>query len=340
LLTSPSSAAATDTFTLQMIEDHLIPEKRIKERIEHEYPSVYSNEWWYNSITFLWMTFVMILIVRGPMGIRVWSTYTVQSWTMLTMRHGLSSLFSIILLLPQDTDGSNKNQTNNDISSILVSMRQTILLAIELLRFPVACSTTITFVVWNFGLMPFLYFHLSHERRQGFIKFCFSFKLLQIHGFNIVFCLLNGLWSSPRRPLNAVDFYLALLYVVVYMVWYLLFLDRIGVHLYPIFSPRTKWVVLTWTMLLVVYFSTFWAWRCALWEEPVTNPPMSARERHQWLLFPTTIPFGKKIGACILRGRTAAALTYWAPMSWIDASCEGLDSLHDWASATLSMADV
>ena len=112
--------------------------------------------------------------------------------------------------------------------------------------------------------MPVIY-HVgmkTAEKKKGFLEFCFSFRLLQLHGFNIVFCLVNVLWASPPRTLEPLDFLAAVASVLVYMAWYLGCLDRLGIHFYPVFSPRIGWlVVCTWTSVFLVYLGTFLGWK-------------------------------------------------------------------------------
>lgn len=206
-------------------------------RSAENYPGPNTMKWLYNTLGCLWMVFVMYSIAyQSPMGLRAWGTYTVQSWTLLTFRHGLSSL---------------------------APFSQSAALLAEILRFPAACQATVTFLVWNLALVPFIYFFAmdNEEKKQGFVKFCFSFRLVQIHLLNIVFCYLNIVWASPARELHAMDFYVALLGVLIYMMFYLMVLDRIGVHLYPIFSPRLRGTVLvSWTSVLGLYAFSYWMW--------------------------------------------------------------------------------
>lgn len=57
-----------------------------------QYPGIGSPEWTYNFVAFLWMIYVNYLIIIGPLSYKAWSTYTVQSWTLLWIRHGLCIL--------------------------------------------------------------------------------------------------------------------------------------------------------------------------------------------------------------------------------------------------------
>lgn len=212
------------------------------------YPPPFSRECWYHTILAVWMLYIIYLILTGgPAGRKVFATFTVQSWTMLTLRHGLSALACWY-----------STSTNSPL-------RRAFLLAAEIVRFPSACSTTITFFVWNFAVFPFVYLYgmKTAEQRKGFVKFATSFRLVQIHVFNIIFCWLNQVWASPPRKLVLIDFFLAFLSTIMYMTFYLLILDRLGIHLYPVFSPRAGsfTVVLTWSSLLALYVATFIAWK-------------------------------------------------------------------------------
>jgi hypothetical protein len=206
-----------------------------------EYPAVYSRKWWYHALATLWTLYVVKLIYYGPLSYNAWASYTVQSWSLLTVRHLLCTLAPVY---------------------------DWALVAAEMIRFPVACSVTVTFCVWNFALAPFCYCVAmkTPTEKRNFLKFVTSFRLIQVHVFNIVFCVANVYWASPRRTLVAMDLYVAILSVLVYMVWYLGVLDRFGIHLYPVFSPRAGPLIIfaTWTGMLGMYLGTFFVWRALL----------------------------------------------------------------------------
>jgi hypothetical protein len=70
---------------------------------------------------------------------------------------------------------------------------------------------------------------------------------------------MNTVITSSRQ-LEFLDLWCALAGAIGYALLYLLVLDRFGVHLYPIFSPRTFWSVLSWSALLGTYFMVFYGW--------------------------------------------------------------------------------
>ena len=201
-----------------------------------KYPELYSLGWYYHVIVSMWMSYVIYLVITGPVGFKAWGTYTIQSWSLLLTRHLACAVAPLTI--------------------------HAVLLA-EYIRFPVACSASVTFIVWNFALMPFIYFGgmKDSQARKRFLDFCFSFRLVQIHVFNILYCYLN-IYFSPSREMDAFDFYLAVVSVLIYAMWYLFILDRLGIHFYPIFSPRDGRVVATtWTFAVALYVTLFYAWQ-------------------------------------------------------------------------------
>eukprot|EP00571_Detonula_confervacea_P008459 CAMPEP_0172331056 /NCGR_PEP_ID=MMETSP1058-20130122/61731_1 /TAXON_ID=83371 /ORGANISM="Detonula confervacea, Strain CCMP 353" /LENGTH=165 /DNA_ID=CAMNT_0013048309 /DNA_START=276 /DNA_END=770 /DNA_ORIENTATION=- len=83
----------------------------------------YSEFWLYNVIIFLWMMLILVVTIRKR-GPGVVLAYTIQSWTMLTIRHGLSALAPF---LPS---------------------KHFLLWANELLRFPALATASVTFFYW------------------------------------------------------------------------------------------------------------------------------------------------------------------------------------------------
>lgn len=207
------------------------------------YPGVGTLEWTYQVVTSVWMLFIIYLVWIGPMGLRAWATYTIQSWSLLTLRHILAAL---VPLAPNNYH---------------------LLVCAELIRFPAACSATVTFGIFNLVLAPYVYFFSGKtaKAKQEFVQFIFSFRLVQIHVFNLLFGYLNVAWASPPRALTALDLYLSIVSVLLYTLWYLGVMDRLGIHVYPIFTPRDSLVVVTsWTFLTGVYLANFAGWRWLL----------------------------------------------------------------------------
>jgi hypothetical protein len=196
-----------------------------------------TTSWYYNAVTFFWMLFVAYMVyTESALSSIAWVSFTLWSWTMIMLRHGMCALAPFV---PQ------------------------VRVFAEILRLPVLLSASVTFGVWNFVLMPAITFAFikEPERRWNFIKFATGFRLMQLHVFNIVFAVLNGAWAEPRRPLHLGDLDAVFVYMSIYMIFYYSVLDRLGIHLYPIFSPRVWWVVFSWMMVvgLCVYGYHWWS---------------------------------------------------------------------------------
>jgi hypothetical protein len=210
-------------------------------------PILYRSwSWWYHTMGSIWMIYICYtILLHSPLSYRAWITYTVQSWSLLTIRHILCALSCF------------------DRTSTLIILA-------EIIRFPCAVAHTITFVVWNFIIAPYVvFFALRHdlEKRRKFIQFCTNFRLFNLHGLNILFCIINVWLLNPtssqlRRTLEMTDLYIAGLSAILYFTWYLCILDRLGVHLYPIFSPRQSGVMIcaTWTGAIILYLISFQFW--------------------------------------------------------------------------------
>lgn len=176
--------------------------------------SAFNMAWCYNASIFCWMLYVCFAIYNKYSGFGPWIFFTLWSWTIMCIRHGLCALAPF---LPS--------------ARILIGM----------LRFPVLLSSSITFGVWNFMLMPLIAIgFLEGKRRSNFLRFSFSWTMCQVHLLNIVFAYLNCVWAEPNaQGLHLGDVNAGVVYITTYMLFYYFILDRIGVQIYPIFSPRT-----------------------------------------------------------------------------------------------------
>jgi hypothetical protein len=197
----------------------------------------YTTSWYYNIVVFGWMVYVAYLVYAESMLSSIaWVSFTLWSWSIITLRHGLCAVAPFV---PQ------------------------IRVVTEILRLPVLLSASITFGVWNLVLMPTisLVFIKDPKRRWNFIQFACGFRLTQLHIFNIFFAVLNGAWAQPKRPLHLGDLDAIFVYMAIYMLWYYFVLDRLGIHLYPIFSPRAPWVIFSWLLVvgLCIYGYRWWS---------------------------------------------------------------------------------
>ena len=214
------------------------------------YPSEYTKLWYYNSIAFMLMAYMFLWICRHrSKGVVV--TFTILSWITNFTRHGINALAPF---LPN----------------------QHFLLKINhVLRFPALLGASITFTVWNFVLFPYVYVSKldTEEKKNSFLDFNFKFRLVQQHVCNIIYAILNTMvtgslviedGSGKRLPklFDEEDLWYGGVYVMGYGLFYTMILDRLGVHLYPVFSPRSNLVLVTWLLIIMLIFGfyKFWNW--------------------------------------------------------------------------------
>ena len=160
-----------------------------------------------------------------PDFLRRWPfcTYTVTGWTLLTLRYicsvvGLTSIASII-------------------------------------RFPSMCMATITVVVWWGVLFPAFMSMLDAEGKTGFLRFNKNGLLINLHLLNLPLALLD-VYIHPRT-LTLFDLWVAFLIAFLYMMFYVLVLDRRGIHIYIIFSPRTAFFAVSVAAVAAMYAGVF-----------------------------------------------------------------------------------
>ena len=210
------------------------------------YPELYSSLWWYNTFAFLMMA-----------GVTIWSltqrtkavvvTYTFLSWMMNCVRFGFN------------------------VAAPFLSDHHIILQLNCLLRFPALMTATVTFMIWNFALLPYIYLNVldTKEKELEFTKSNVSFGMVQQHVCNIVLAVSNTIVSCRSQRMidnndgNAFDFndlWNGLAYAILYGLFYNLVLDRVGVHIYPIFSPRTNYSIITWVVVLLIFLAFFQFW--------------------------------------------------------------------------------
>jgi hypothetical protein len=206
----------------------------------------YTWEWYYTVSAFGWMTYICWNVyAKSPLHGSAWISFTLWSWTLMTLRHGLCVLAPFV------------------VSSGESSM---VILLAEMLRFPCLLSASMTFFIWNFVLFPVIlvFFIRDATKRWQFFGYMTNFRLTQLHFFNIWFAVSNGALISPMRTLHLGDLVVAVTMIVVYMCWYYFVLDRLGIHLYPIFTPRSSFVVLAWGLILVVCVGGYHFWKNVL----------------------------------------------------------------------------
>lgn len=207
---------------------------------EYTYHDVDTWQWKYSATVSLWSFYIAYGVTKSDIGWYSWMSYTLQSWTLIMARHTLSTLVPFYpSLAPYN----------------------------EYLRFPMLLQTTIVFVIWNFALMPAVFVQLhDKDTRKGFVDFCFNFLLANLHFMNLPFATMSGIWGSPARELDKIDLCVALLCSLQYVLFYLFLMDRLGMHFYFIFSPRSPLALFTWTTFLGCIYAGFAFWKGVILE--------------------------------------------------------------------------
>jgi hypothetical protein len=174
---------------------------------------------------------------------------------MNTIRHGINAIVPSLI---------KKQAVDVDNNPLLLKQ---LLKINHILRFPAIASASITFVVWNAVLFPLIYNYGfdTKEKKTNFLKFNCAFRMVQY----IIYAVMNTIVSvsendNRNRPVlfQSDDLWRGATSIFMYGIFYLVILDRIGVHIYPIFSPRTNYVIMTWCTVFLLIFAVyhFWNW--------------------------------------------------------------------------------
>jgi hypothetical protein len=194
----------------------------------------YTWSWYYNVAAFGWTSYIIYQIFGTGMGWTSWGMYTVWSWTFTALRHGLCAAAPF-------------KPEWNQLS--------------EQIRFPTLVQATLTFAIWNAVIGPSIYRQMKTPATQAsFCRFFGNSLWRQLHVYNIVYAAINGIWGSPARALCKADFSVALAICLVYAYFYVVVLDRVGVHYYLVFSPRTPFALVSWTFAFACYYACFPLW--------------------------------------------------------------------------------
>jgi len=201
--------------------------------------------WYYNVAGFLWMMYISYTVIVGPAGFYAWATFSMWSWTMVMARHGLAVFQAVFP------------------SSILLAK------LLQYTHLPSLTMATIVTSMWNLVIGPVIYvfFMKTAEKKRKFLGYFTSFRLTQIHVFLIFYAVLNSMSVSSIREFDLSDLWITMMITYCYMLLYLFVLDRIGVHMYPIFSPRTHWCLVVWSGIWFLHVAIYWMWKRLLKSE-------------------------------------------------------------------------
>lgn len=165
-------------------------------------------------------------------------SYTLTSWNLMTFR------------LLSAWGGGRGNESMQFIA--------------ETLRFPALVGCTITVCVWWGLLVPLISWLLrgSTEKTVGFWYWNFSPMLINIHLLNLPIIGIDFVLSGS--PLGFFDLWMGFFVGIMYILFYLNVLDRLGLHFYIILTPRTGWTVLTYSGILGLYYAVYCGWNASL----------------------------------------------------------------------------
>lgn len=198
----------------------------------------------YNLGAAAWMTLVLVKNIQQE-GIFVpYCTFTTWSWTLLWLRHVLSVTIAIFLSFSYYASSE---------PLLLVQWK-------EALRCPALLNACIVFFVWNLILAPGIYVTQMKTKKEKsqFRKWLVTFNLLNQHGLNLPLAMLSCIVSEPTRKFTIrQDLWYGQVVLYLYMLFYVLVLDRMGVHLYPIFSPRSSTCGIIWMALVLLHYGLF-----------------------------------------------------------------------------------
>ena len=130
------------------------------------------------------------------------------------------------------------------------------------LRLVTITNATVVCTIWNLVLFPIMYFISlpPGEKRANFLKFNFGFFMWNIHILNLPLASLNILNGERARIFTYSDLWVSYLVVMLYSIVYFFVMDRLGMHFYPIFCPRSRLSLLSIAFVIWLYYFLFTKW--------------------------------------------------------------------------------
>ncbi len=178
----------------------------------------------------LYMLFILVKQLRS-MGMWLFITYTILSWSLLIVR----------LLL-----------------TCLAFVSEAAALGAEILRFPALVQNSVVVLVWWGVMVPFITLLKPPDERWQFVRWNLSFDLVNVHMLNMPAAAADYL-ASPRPP-RLIDGWIVALLLFAYVVFYVLVLDRNQIHLYIPFTPRTHFCMLAYSLMCGLNYGILVGW--------------------------------------------------------------------------------
>ena len=178
----------------------------------------------------MYMVFILVKQLKS-MGMWLFITYTILSWSLLIVR----------LLL-----------------ACLAFVSEAAALGAEILRFPALVQNSVVVLVWWGVMVPFITLLKPPTERWQFVRWNLSFDLVNVHLLNMPAAAADFL-ASPRPP-TLIDGWIVALLLFAYVIFYVLVLDRNQIHLYIPFTPRTHFCMLAYSLMCALNYGLLVGW--------------------------------------------------------------------------------
>lgn len=199
----------------------------------------------YDLSIFLWG---IIVVVHAKITLGSISAFPISftgwSWMLLTLRAGI--------------EFAAWGATSHE----LLSLGKLLAKIGSSIRLVVVTNVCVVCTIWNFILLPIIYFFSmpDGEKRRNFIKFNFGFFMTNIYILNFPMAIINTVYGSQIRLFTFSDLWVAYLVIMLYSIVYYFVMDRLGMHFYPIFCPRSAFCVVSIVGVLGLYYYLFLKW--------------------------------------------------------------------------------
>ena len=228
-----------------------------------------------DAVTVVCTSLVLVRMHRAGQMACLMVSYTGVSWVLLL---GRSAVVLCVVICGESSamaqpegiwfpDDANSLDTTGISAVAAKSLFARLLLVAEMLRFPVLIGGAITFAAWNFVLLPYLALdvavHTPHKlpfglgSRHALLRWNFRSEMIFLHLLILPLAVCNATFGAGARQLVLADLHVALVILLLYALFYLLVLDRLGVHCYPAFSPRRDASVVAWVLIALLYIVIF-----------------------------------------------------------------------------------
>ena len=201
-------------------------------------PEYDEGDGWWRFVLFLYGVGIIYYVIKN-VGWWPMYSFTMMSWSLFTFRYLFSSLYHLDL----------------GISYFYILS--------EALRFPALVCNSITVSIWWTILVPSISFFIRHQmgpsKLKAFMKWNFSPTLINIHLLNLPLCAIDH-YLHPRQ-LTTFDLWMSLIIAIAYVLFYLFYMDPLGLHFYHIIlSPRPHWCFIPYTLTLSLFPLFQWLW--------------------------------------------------------------------------------